>query len=223
MNICRIAISIALMSAILILASQAIADVVELTTGERIEGVAAQATLEKVTIEVGGQTLSFDRGKVRTLHLGSAPPAVSAKPSPATEALAALKALQSVTRSGITYREYSPRVLDAGVAVDKYLTDPGSVADPARRPIELSIGFYRLMATVWNVEISKRLLDADGLAKGPLIGECSPLHDRVTSTVPVQIGNRRLPPDPGIALIMNKTMLWECASDQIREAEKVAK
>ena len=51
----------------LILVQLSGADVLELTTGERVEGVGAQATADRITIEVGGQTLSFERTKVRAL------------------------------------------------------------------------------------------------------------------------------------------------------------
>lgn len=46
-------------------ASPALGDVIELKTGERIQGKSAVATSERVSIEVGGQTLSFDRDKVK--------------------------------------------------------------------------------------------------------------------------------------------------------------
>ncbi len=41
------------------------ADVVELTTGQRVEGAVKRVTSTAVLIEVGGQTISFEREKVR--------------------------------------------------------------------------------------------------------------------------------------------------------------
>ena len=107
----------------------ALADVVELTTGQRVEGTFQQATPRGVSIEVGGQTITFEQEKVRAIYFGSAP-AAAVPPSPAREALLSLKALQSVTRAGIAYREYSQRVNDAKIQVDRVLDElPGDALD----------------------------------------------------------------------------------------------
>jgi hypothetical protein len=45
------------------------ADVVELVSGERVEGQGAQANGERVTIQVGGQSVEFGREKVRAIFL----------------------------------------------------------------------------------------------------------------------------------------------------------
>ena len=88
------------------------ADTLELKTGERIEGVFKQAGPAGAVIEVGGQPITFTMDKVRAIYLGAGP-AAQPGPSPAAGAIDALRSLRSVTTSGINYRDYSSRVLDA--------------------------------------------------------------------------------------------------------------
>src|SRR5712692_6783873 len=96
-------------------------DTIELKTGEKIDGRFKQATSAGVVMEVGGQSITVPIARVRAIYLGAAPTTAKAD-STATDALEALKALQSVTSSGVSYRDYAPRVLDAKVKVDKYLS-----------------------------------------------------------------------------------------------------
>jgi len=49
------------------------ADVVELTSGERVEGRDVRASPDLVTIQAGGRTLVFERDRVRAIHLGPPP------------------------------------------------------------------------------------------------------------------------------------------------------
>jgi hypothetical protein len=49
------------------------ADVVELKTGQRVEGSFKQATSEGVVIEVGGQAITFELERVRAIYFGTAP------------------------------------------------------------------------------------------------------------------------------------------------------
>jgi hypothetical protein len=88
----------------------------ELTTGERLECTFKQATADGVVTVVGGQSITIPLEKVRTIYLVSAPPEVlpmgsSPAKSPGREVLDVLLALESVTESGIDYRNYSSRVL----------------------------------------------------------------------------------------------------------------
>ncbi len=50
------------------------ADVVELTTGERVEGAGVRASPDHVTIQVEGRTLILDRERVRAIYFGAPPP-----------------------------------------------------------------------------------------------------------------------------------------------------
>lgn len=48
-------------------------DVVELLSGHRIEGAVRQTDNTGIVIEVGGQTITFERDKVRAVYFGVAP------------------------------------------------------------------------------------------------------------------------------------------------------
>ena len=97
-------------------------DTIELKTGERIEGTFKQATSAGAVIEVGGQPISIPLEKVKAIYFGAVPSASPTAPPPARDALDALRGLQSVVESGLTYRDYATRVLDAKVKVDRYLS-----------------------------------------------------------------------------------------------------
>jgi hypothetical protein len=49
------------------------ADVVELSSGQRVEGSDVRASPDHVTVRVGSQTLIFQRAEVRAVHFGPAP------------------------------------------------------------------------------------------------------------------------------------------------------
>ena len=106
----------AAMILLLVTALRASADVVELKTGETVQGVLKEVTGTKVVIEVGGQSITFDRAKVRAFYTGNLAQGAGARgalPTEAQEALATLKDLQSALSAGVTYRDYGPRVADA--------------------------------------------------------------------------------------------------------------
>jgi hypothetical protein len=129
------------------------ADTLELKTGERLEGTFKQATSAGAVIEVGGQNITVPLDKLRAVYFGSAP-----KPfdnvSPADESMRALKGLQSITMSGVSLREYSPRVLDAKVKVDQYLSSPVAGDEKVRGAISVAMRYYELASNVWPLTIT---------------------------------------------------------------------
>jgi len=65
-------------------------------------------------------------------------------------ALDAVRDLQSLVRSGITYPEYTRRVGDARIAVDRFMRcQSRDLAPPSREKIEQAIGCYELAAGDW--------------------------------------------------------------------------
>jgi hypothetical protein len=111
------------------------------------------STSRAVSIEVGGQTITFTRDKVRAIYFGSASN-VASQPSPRDEALRALKGVQSAVEGGISYRDYTPRVTDAKIVVDRYLDGGKSDLDAAKAPIAAAMGYYTLASNAWSVKIS---------------------------------------------------------------------
>src|SRR5439155_804030 len=150
------------------IAASAEAEVVELKTGQRIEGALQEVTAINVVIEVGGQRIIFERGKVRAIFFGAAP-SPSSKIGAGYEAVTALRALQSVTTSEISYRDYSPRVLDAKVVVDRYLAEREG-RDDSKRAIATAMRLYSFVAAAWNIYISRGAFES--LPRDPILAEC---------------------------------------------------
>jgi hypothetical protein len=194
-----------------------------LKTGERIDGIFKQATSAGAVIEVGGQTITIPLGKLQAIYFGAVParqPVVG--PGPVDDAMDALKALRSVTDSGISYREYAPRVLDAKIRIDRYLSSP--TKDPARNAIGLGMRFYQLASEAW--EMGVLAVDVGKVIVGdPSLAACTALKKVAPS-----IESRNAMPaeeklkDPvlvGMYLGQHPTVLWACASEQVAEAERL--
>jgi hypothetical protein len=99
----RLAFSLAILALLFALSLRG--DTIELKTGERIE--------------VAGQPITIPLEKIQAIYFGVVPSRTVAGPAPSQEALDALKALRSVVQTGLDYRDYSQRVLDAKVKVDR--------------------------------------------------------------------------------------------------------
>jgi hypothetical protein len=227
------------------------ADTIELKTGERIDGVFKQATAAGAVIEVGGQAITIALEKVRAIYFGAAPSATVTGPAPALEALDALKALRSVTNSGITYRDYSQRVLDARVKVDRYLSSQGSVGIELRSAVRVSMLEYELASQAWitktdppaNASLWKSMgvamQDLD-VAKCPVVKAATEMNDNPPAPAP---SRKRPPPvrsssmdrSEGLGLTLAiaersqywslgsvTSGIWACASAELAEAERLA-
>jgi hypothetical protein len=96
--------------ALLVLVPPAGAVVVELNTGQRVEGTFKQATSDSVVIEISGQTVTLDIKDVRAIHFTAATPASNARQTAPTEALRALKAVNSATTVGVSHQWLRPLV-----------------------------------------------------------------------------------------------------------------
>ncbi len=194
------------------------ADSLELTTGERIEGSFVRAAEKVVVISVGGQEIEMPLGKVRAIYLGAAPgPTKSNAPSAYQEALEQLRSLQSVTTSGVSYREYAPRVLDARIKVDRFLASAPVGDEKIRSLISRSIRYYEIAAKSWNLTVTNGfdlgydlLLFADtSLRECP--GYAEILDDRINHgrVSARMLGAFHLP------------MLFECGSQPLIEIAKL--
>jgi len=206
------------------LAVPAIADVIELKTGQRVDGTLKQATPVSVSVDVGGQTITFDGEKVRAIYFGAAPSPVASQPSARDEAMRALKALRSVAQGGITYRDYAPRASDAKIVVDRYLGEGRDV--PERSVIREAMEYYTYASSAWGASLSGDVAGFQTTGASPLIKRCPALTAELerskreqpylwrgtameTATAGIVIGGR------GVSAI------WSCAADKIAEAEKL--
>ena len=206
------------------------ADTVELKTGEKIEGKVKRTTETAVVIQVGGQPITFGMDKVRSIHIGAAPSAQEAPPGNG-EGLEAVKALQSIVSSGVSYRDYAPRVLDARVRVDKYLESVRGSGSPSAIHLSMAMTYYEMASAAWGARLfGKRV---DGISpeeveigrtanNSKVLNSCTQLHKLIQNA---RLGSN-YPPDHrwtfqeiGQTLGEHPGTFWECASLKIGEAE----
>jgi hypothetical protein len=217
------------MSVLMVLAGLMVApvyaDVVELTTGERIEGKDVQLGPEGASVEVGGQKLQFERSKVRGVYIGTPPQAPLPRVGLASEAVQTLKGLQSVTTAGINYQNYAPRVLEAKVRIDEYLRQNQGDRPDLRLAIERSIGYYVLASSAWNASVvsaGRNIPDYASLVSSPLVAECAPLVSFIKSSIQ-KFGKLKLDETMliGVAISGGVQYLWQCASEAVSQAESL--
>jgi len=214
--------------------SPVLADVLELADGTRVEGTLREATPAGVTIEVGGQSVRFEPGKVRAIYFGVPPPARPAPGSPPPAAAASLPspssvpaggALQIVRRlratvaAGTTLREYERQVNEAAPVVELYLS--GLPADASAAAIRDAMRCYVLAKWAWSNQ--GRASHTVWLRKDEALRRCAAYEafaremqargeafysERVRNYV--VIGDGVIP------------VLWSCAADRTDEAEHVS-
>src|ERR1035437_1006128 len=141
-------VALALSSAAIFSSASAVADVVELKTGQRVEGVFKEATTRGVSVEVGGQIITFAPDKVRAIYFGPAPTIV-VQPSLRDDAIRSLKALESAIKADIAYNDYATIVSATKIVVDRYTNEKSSGSDPARAPIVRSMQYFSLAQKLW--------------------------------------------------------------------------
>jgi len=141
-------------------AASAAAVVVELTNGQRIEGVLRQASSARVLVEAGGELLIFETADVRAIYFTApdaapAPPPAAAAPDarpaePVLDPLEAVKALRAAVAAGTTAREYSPRVGEARAAVDRYLASAPGDSPPGADALTDAMRYYEMADFAWR-------------------------------------------------------------------------
>lgn len=136
-----------------------------------------------------------------------------------------LRALRSVTRAGLNFAEYQRRVLDAKIAVDRYLSEPGSRGSDVPSALGRAMHYYVLAATAWNAKITREGFDRVG-SDGAL-RQCAALRQFIERSLAAD------PPSPQfrmtdewrvggrIAVNGGIPVIWNCAEEQIGEAERL--
>jgi hypothetical protein len=201
-------------------------DTIQLKTGERIEGTFKQATSTGAVIDVGGQPITIPLEKVRAIYFGAVPSASPTAPPPARDALDALRGLQSVVESGLTYRDYATRVLDAKVKADRYLLSSPNDPPEHRKTIEIAMQEYELAGQSWNLQGNesayRSLITPDLLERCPAVAK---IIEGERLKVALAMGTVGMLDD---AMDMIKVdgqyahkVLWKCAITQGAEAERL--
>jgi hypothetical protein len=196
--------------------------VVELQTGQRLEGRIREITEAAVSLEIEGQPISFPRHKVRGVFFG-AWPTPSLAPSGSAEAVKALKALQSMTgSSSVRYLEYASKVTDTKTVVDRYLSEPMKGDAPARTLIHDAMGLHVFASSAWHTRVSTSG-DPSTVATNPMIERCPALQRKLAAADGA--GMARVAPSTaqGVAVSVELPTIWGCAADKLAEAERLLK
>jgi hypothetical protein len=202
-------------------------DTIELKTGERLDGSFRQASAIGVVFEVADQAMTIPLAKVQAIYFGTEKPAaISTGPKPYAEALEALRALRSVTESGVTFRDYAPRVLDAKVKVDRYLASSADTT-PARGAIDAAMRAHQVAAKAWSANISNNALAeltvGENILSDSEISNCPTVKKIINQAS--SMGRQRGAASPAIAVgvlvAMSPSALWACADLNLSEAEKM--
>jgi hypothetical protein len=186
----------------------ALADVVELKTGQRVEGTLRQADQATVSVEVGGQVVTFKAEQVKTISYGAASASTS-QSAPASEALRALKALQSATSVGINLL--------------------GNAIGPERAHMLAAMGYYELAAQAWSYAEREPLGGFVGVGQRVEAerATCPSLQSLVDQGVSRAARLRSTTEEDRLRSIgivagsSGLTIVWACAAAELAEAEKL--
>lgn len=131
------------------------ADVIELTTGQRIEGTLQQASRDGVVVEVGGQVVRFDPARVRAIYFGTAPPVTAATASaPGSEAVRALKDFGAALQVGVNLSEFQRRLADVNARVQQY-SEHSSANSELRQHLSAAVVLYKFAGEAWGASLMK--------------------------------------------------------------------
>jgi hypothetical protein len=129
------------------------------------------------------------------------------------EAMKGLRGLQSVANAGISYREYSPRVLDAKTKVDEYLRV--SAGTEVKTMVASTMEYHVLASSFWNKHVITRnfrerqeLFSIARWKLATLVPAC-PGAEATVGGVPYE----------GVSLLLSE--LWSCASKTLIGAEEL--
>jgi hypothetical protein len=212
------------------------ADVVELMSGDRVEGKFKQATVIGVVIVVGGQTMTFPLDKVRAIYFGTAPAATpkSAQSSLFASALDALRSLRSAVGAGATFTQYMARLQDTKIQVDRYLTTASADSNSQKSQIARAMQLYAFAGTAWDIKNQDYTIEAyASLATNPLVATCANFKDFWKNPPKEEVGkvmwDAAKNDDPknytkGFLIAhFGVGEIWKCASKAVEEAERLQK
>ncbi len=146
----------------------------------------------------------------------------------ASEALQALKALRSVTTAGVNYNEYSRRVLDAKIQVDRYTQGDGG-NEEVKAKMRNAMTLYVFASEAWSLRI--RRVEGSYLVFRPELELCPQLNDDMEAAVrrdrefseEFHAGRDPEGDVRGRAIADSQPRLWQCASEGIAEIDQMLK
>jgi len=223
------------------------ADVVELTSGERIVGTVKDATPSGVVVHVRGKDVRIPQPRVRSITFGDEPeraataakppttrtPARSAavaevpppplRPTPphVAAALAALAALQDATITPPDAAEYTERIDAVRRAVDDALHQ-GPDDAVVRTALAAALHYHAFAAYALGIYEARG--DLGAIAHDAVVAQCIPLSELITRDAEQLKLN---PSDPNVIGLLSATEgappLRACAAQKMAEAESFAR
>jgi hypothetical protein len=206
---------------LLLLAGPAAGDVVELRTGQRVEGAVKEVTADTVVVESAGQPQRIERAKVRAIYLES--PA-AASTTPVGAAIEALKTVQAATKSPEAFKSYESRVGDAKTAVGRYLQSPSAGDATLQGAVKAALHYYE----IGGAATRPHMTDADFAAVGrdPALDQCPQIKDVIAAAQrmsPKTFAGGDQARNRGLTVSMfGLGAVWACAAERLAEAERVA-
>jgi len=213
------------------------ADVVELTSGYRIQGTVKEATSAWVVIVVDGREIRIRQERVRSIafEAGKRAPAPAPPPTPVpvvpplpplpaalATALTALGRLQAATTHPLGSSDYAALVDEVRGEVERSLGDPASHQPEVRTAIGSAIRYHAFAASAGAVYEARG--DLASVGRDPVIAECPALAE-LTRREAGRLGFD--PKDPVvvglIAASEGASALRACASEKLTEAETRAR
>jgi hypothetical protein len=188
-------------------AESAIPVVLELKNGQRIEGMLKNVSRFGLVMQVQGRSVTTPIGEARVIYLDTKNMATSAD----GEAIEALRAVRALTNVGTNIRDFSTKVAEAEVKVEK-LPD-GEV----EKPIRAALLYYMLAVRAWRSHTDTDVAGLSDVGRAVISGDCQEAKNMV------QVLTKPAKPEvAGYMLGEHPQPLWSCASAKISEAEKAA-
>ncbi len=193
------------------------ATVLELKTGQKVEGDYLGGSATEIKIKVGSQVLVFPVQDVSRLHF-VAPTPEGDFSDDSLKALRVLRGLQSVTKAGVNLSEYSRRVNDAAVEIDAFLDKYKRGHEEVLAEMREAMELYNTASLAWSRSFGKdyfRIRDED-LRRCPALRNFS-----------AQLNPRFFPKGTsviGLPLLTSSLPdLWSCADERVTKIEELVK
>jgi hypothetical protein len=187
------------------------AAVLELKTGQKVEGDYLGGSATEIKLKVGSQILVFPVQDVSRLHF-VAPASEGDFSGDSLKALGVLKGLQSVTKAGVNLRDYSKRVSDATVEIDAFLDKYKGGHEEVLAEMREAMELYNTASLAWSRSVAKDYLhirDED-------LRRCPALRN-----FPERLGVRNVLGMP--VTTSSLPDLWSCADERLTKIEDSVK
>jgi len=187
------------------------AALLELKTGQKVEGDYAGGSAAEIKLKVGNQVLVFPVQDISGLHF-AAPASEGNFSGDSLKALRVLKSLQSVTKAGVNLSEYSRRVNDAAVEIDAFLDKYKGGHEEVLAEMREAMELYNTASLAWSHSVAKDYLhirDED-------LRRCPALRN-----FPARLGVRNVLGMP--VTTSSLPDLWSCADERLTKIEELMK